>query len=446
MKLITFCLLLVFLFFWQHDATAAQIAFVQHAGRGPLASVPHPVLGDVGVRRAIAQCTNKDALMASVYPELSAEQRSALIAVTFVTTSSWAYSLPSATYPYSPTVGSNLLNSLGWVLSSGFEFRAKNGRELAFEMLDSGTAFRNTYLEEWANQLKACGIRLLRRTAPANIFFGDRTGLKARDFESTVFAWVAEQEPGGLTLYGCDYIPGPANSWNGNNYMGWCNTNANTALLQAVNTAQSQPTRKAFYATVINELAADVPTLPLFFRPDGAVVWEHIDFNIQTNSSEMIVTPAQSTTLVSSDLRGNTFAVDAPAAAVVQTTTLKFDPLWDTIYPVDENQGTVAAIRLTSFVSSPAISLASFDQPLTVTITYSDANLSQVFDEMTLRLVYYDANSQGWLNAVDTCPSGQTYEEFRPALNSYIVHVCHFTDFALVGTRNYHVFLPLSQR
>ena len=91
----------------------------QSAVAEPVEPVSHPILSDVTVRRAIAYCTDKDALVAFVYPDLSPQQRQGLIAETFVPTNSWAYSPPSVIYAYNPVMGQSLLDQAGWTLPVG---------------------------------------------------------------------------------------------------------------------------------------------------------------------------------------------------------------------------------------------------------------------------------------------------------------------------------------
>ena len=51
---------------------------------------PHPILGDVKVRQAIAYCTNRPELIKSVYPFLSEEEQQKLLMDTFVPQGHWA--------------------------------------------------------------------------------------------------------------------------------------------------------------------------------------------------------------------------------------------------------------------------------------------------------------------------------------------------------------------
>jgi hypothetical protein len=63
----------------------------------PVEAAPHSILSDVQVRRAIAYCTDKDAIVAAVYPTLTPAERQDLIVDTFIHPDSWAYTAPTTT-------------------------------------------------------------------------------------------------------------------------------------------------------------------------------------------------------------------------------------------------------------------------------------------------------------------------------------------------------------
>ena len=159
-----------------------------------------------------------------------------------------------------------------------------------------------------------------------------------RDFELSDYAWIIpDSDPGGRTVYACDAIPTPANGWQGQNYAGWCNAAASSAIVTATDTALSQEQRKAAYAVVIDAAAADLPYLPLFWRLDPTTgqiseAWEHIDFNLETYSQDAELTPANATTLNTTDYAGNAGSVEVPAGAVAENTTLSYYPLVASVY------------------------------------------------------------------------------------------------------------------
>jgi hypothetical protein len=409
---------------------------------GLIAPQPHPILSDVNVRRAIAHCTDKGALLESVHSPLTPQERQALIAETFVISSSWAFTMPATTYPFNPSLGAGLLDASGWILPAGGVYRTKNGKLLSFGLTTTDNDYRRTYLAVWINQMRTCGIKVMPNYVTARVWFGERTGLRVRDFESTAFAWIAEDDPGGQSLYACDQIPSPTNEWSGQNYMGWCNTAASTALQQAANAALPQAQRKQFYATVINEFANDVPSLPLFFRPNSAA-WEHIDFSLETYSQEGDLTVGSQTTLNFADYANNTIVITAPSAAVSQTTELRFDPLISPTLSTTPGSNPIVAFRLTALIANVPQPGFAFNAPITLTVSYPPSLTQAAITGFAL--YYLDVTSNQWRDSYESCPESQRYRSIDIQGGHYTVRVCHLTEFALFG-RPWLVHLPMVVR
>lgn len=244
---------------------AADTGAVMASAEDP--APPHPLLDDIRIRRAVAYCTDRAALIASVYGYLSPAQRQSMLMDTFLPADHWAYSAPSITYPFSPTLGTQLLEQAGWTLAPGATYRTNAaGYELALELTTTTAAFRQTWAAELEAQLRTnCGLRLVRNHITPSIWFGTTSGLRRRDFELGGFAWIVGPDPGGNLLYACDQIPTAGNGWSGENYMGWCNPVATEAALRATNSL-SRPERVSQYAILQDEFAKDMISLPLFSR------------------------------------------------------------------------------------------------------------------------------------------------------------------------------------
>ncbi len=234
-------------------------------------TTPHPILGDVKVRQAIAYCTNRPELIASVYTFLTEEEQQSLLMDTNIPRVSWAayYGDEVQKYPFDAEAGGALLDEAGWPLAEGATFRTNaNGDELSLKFTTTNAAFRQTWAAVFEQQMAACGIRVLRLHAPASWWFGSTTGLQRRDYELGAYAWVGETDPKGQTLYACNQIPKPENGWNGQNTMGWCNETASNAILAANNTLD-QDERIAQYKIFQIEFAKDMISLPVFQRAEG---------------------------------------------------------------------------------------------------------------------------------------------------------------------------------
>lgn len=233
---------------------------------------PHPILSDIRVRQAIAHCTNPIELIGSVYGFLPEEQRTKQLMDTFIPKDSPWYAKnidPNANiiqYTFDITRAGELLDEAGWKLPEGGRIRANDkGEPLAIRFTTTNAPFRQTWGAVWVSQLQKCGIQLLPSYIPGSIWFGGNSGLRRRDFDIGAFAWVGETEPPGPTLYACDQIPTPANNWNGQNYMGWCNERASNAIKQANNTLNLEERQKN-YVIVQEEFSKDMISLPLFQR------------------------------------------------------------------------------------------------------------------------------------------------------------------------------------
>jgi peptide/nickel transport system substrate-binding protein len=232
-------------------------------------TTPHPILGDLKVRQAMAYCTNKLELVQSVYPLITPEQQEALVMNTFIPKTQWAYAGDEniTIYPFDPEKGMALLEEDGWVMDEASGYRAKNGEALSLKFTTTTAAFRQTWAAVFEQQMANCGIQIVRLHAPASWWFGDTTGLARRDFEIGAYAWVGQVDPSGRTLWACDQIPLPENGWTGQNYMGWCNPKADTGIKNATNTL-IQDERKKWYTDVQAAYTEDVPAIPLFNRTE----------------------------------------------------------------------------------------------------------------------------------------------------------------------------------
>ncbi len=227
-------------------------------------TTPHPILGDLRVRQAIAHCANRPEMVASVYSFV--DDPNVLLMDSFISTAHWAHADGVTQYPFDPDQGAALLDEAGWTLAEGADFRSNaNGDELSVKFTTTTAQFRQTWGGVFVQNMAACGIRIVPLYAPASWWFGDSTGLSRRDFDLGAFAWVGEADPGGTSLYACDQIPSPASDWNGQNYMGWCNEAASNAIKLANNTLDRDE-RIAQYAIVQQEFAKDMISLPLFNR------------------------------------------------------------------------------------------------------------------------------------------------------------------------------------
>jgi len=271
------------------DSSGAAPAGEAVAGAVEDLSRPHPQLSNPDVRKAIAHCIDRDALLASVYPYVDAEVMPTLRMDVGVPKDHWTWQGPYTDYEYDPALANQMLDDAGFPAdSSGYRFD--------IGLTTTNAQFRATWSAVVEQNLADCGIQLIRQLTPASWFFGDTTGLARRDFEMGAFAWVGQTSPPGVTLYACDQIPTPGNNWEGQNGMGWCNPTASQAVILGNNTLDLE-TRKSAYNTLWTEFANDMVSLPLFQRAEAEAWSLNLD-GIRTSGTEYATASAADWTLV----------------------------------------------------------------------------------------------------------------------------------------------------
>jgi len=83
----------------------------------------------------------------------------------------------------------------------------------------------------------------------------------------------------------------------------------------------------------------------------------------------------------------------------------------------------------------------SFAQPVTITLNYLDNDVA-VLKEDQLALYYWDTAASAWKDATQTCSPASIYT--RDLVNNTLsLHVCHLSEFALLGSAKYSMMLPL---
>lgn len=235
-------------------------------------TTPHPILGEQQVRQALAYCADRLALLQSVYPYLSDEERQALLINSNLPEGHWAKAPDLQAYNFDPAQANALLDEAGWTvpagrtLGDGATIRERDGQPLTLNFLAGDVPFVQTWatvLEE--SLLDNCGIQLQRNHVPGSFLFGDTTGITVRDFELAAYSWVGEPDPKGTTLYACNQIPLPENNWEGQNVMGWCNETASRAIRAANNTLDRDQRIENFHIFQ-REFMNDMVSIPLFQR------------------------------------------------------------------------------------------------------------------------------------------------------------------------------------
>ena len=119
----------------------------------------------------------------------------------------------------------------------------------------AGNRLRELSLEIIQAQAKAAGIELRIDSSPSRIFF---PAVSAENYHIALFAWVGTGDPSGqVDIYGCG---------GGSNWKGYCSKKV-TDLFRASDAELNPAKRRALVLKADQNLAANLPTLPLYQKP-----------------------------------------------------------------------------------------------------------------------------------------------------------------------------------
>ncbi|MGB5048732.1 MAG: peptide ABC transporter substrate-binding protein, partial [Caldilineaceae bacterium] len=227
---------------------------------------PHPILGDLKVRQALAHAIDYDTIINDVNPGVSPA------------TSPFAYGwyrcdIPR-TYGFDVDKANALLEEAGWVLgddgirvASGAA-NAEDGTRLSLQM-EGYTNFQPLVkLEEAIVEMwKAVGVEATIQNDDFSIIFGslaDGSPRKTGNFDILIYDSSLSIDPQATIagLFHSSAIPSADNPAGGN-YSRWVNVDADAAIDLAGSTVDV-PTRQAAYCDLANLIDAELPQLHLY--------------------------------------------------------------------------------------------------------------------------------------------------------------------------------------
>lgn len=222
-------------------------------------NLDNPKLADLRVRQAIMYGIDRDIIAKALF------QGKQEVADSFLPPKHYGYAKVMADLKQDLTKAEDLLKQAGYSKGSdGYMVDAK-GERLTFQIeTTAGNKLREQAQQIFQAQLKKIGIELTISNMPAKVFFSER--LRHRQFpDMAMFAWTMSPVADGLTLFSDKFIPGSANNWLGQNMPGWRNAEA-TQILDRIQVTLGEADRVPMLKRVQELVAAELPSIPLFFR------------------------------------------------------------------------------------------------------------------------------------------------------------------------------------
>ncbi len=222
-------------------------------------NVTDPVIGDLEVRKAIAQMVDKNTISSVIYSDMDTP------GATPLQYHSWAWdeSLKDYGYAYDVEAAKATLEAAGWVDSDGDGIREKDGVKLAFTLAThTDDTSRFQVVEYLQNNLKGIGMDVSVSVTEWATFSDDMMNKRCQ-------VWVA----GWLNLYDPDRMYDMFHSTSASNYGGYSDPTVDAKLDEGRGTSDLQ-VRAADYQYVAKFVTDEVYYVTLL---DQAYVSIHTD-------------------------------------------------------------------------------------------------------------------------------------------------------------------------
>lgn len=194
---------------------------------------------DQNLRTAFTMCVDHDATVNK------ATDGQGIPVYANIPPASWAFDPNAPRYTLDVAGAKALIEKSGWTLGSDGIY-AKGGQRLSTTLyVRSGKAQRINFANLAADQLKTCGIEV--KVAPSDFSTVLLPLLSyPNKFDTYLGGWSTSLDPDDSSIFGCDQVVTKENP-NANNFVGWCNKEADALLTQGKQTTD-QAQRKEIYS------------------------------------------------------------------------------------------------------------------------------------------------------------------------------------------------------
>jgi peptide/nickel transport system substrate-binding protein len=217
-------------------------------------------LVDRRVREALILGLDREAISQSLFAGRQP------VADSFVNPLDLGYTGDVPRYRHDPARAEALLDAAGWRKGADGLRRDAQGQKLTFELMTTaGNRSRELVEQVLQSQWRRIGIDARIKNEPARVLFGDT--LPHRRFDMAMYAWISSPENVPRSILHSNEIPSAANGFVGQNATGFTSTEMDR-LIDALEIELDPNARKALWAQAQRLYAAELPSLPLYFRSD----------------------------------------------------------------------------------------------------------------------------------------------------------------------------------
>ncbi len=228
-------------------------------------------LDDVKVRQALYYATDKKTLVDKLY---FGKQALAELPGAVGKTNSWAYTDNFTKYTYDPAKAKALLADAGWDCKALPCTKTVGGvkKNLEITLMTTDRTDRQALAQVIQSMWKQINVGVnIQFLYGRGLFATCSAGgpLNCHTFDAAIYTWIGSDDPSFLGLYNCAGIGTKDNNYSGQNYPGWCNKDADQALLQSetnADVALSRQKRMPYLEAFFKAWTTDVPVIPLFIN------------------------------------------------------------------------------------------------------------------------------------------------------------------------------------
>jgi peptide/nickel transport system substrate-binding protein len=259
---------------WEHADYGISPVCTDNGGWDNCVAEGRPdFFGDVRVRRAVAMCMDRQAVVDTVMFGQS------IVLDTYLPPQHPLFNANVASYGYDVAAGSAMLEEAGWNLGddgirvyAGDNAAIPAGTRLEFNYWTTNATQRQQATQLLAQTMSECGIQANLEYWDAGEYFADGPDgpIFGRRYDIGQFAWLTGVEPP-CDLYLTEQIPGedtevyPA-GWGGANNSGYSSAEFDTTCKAALQSLPGQASYDENHLKAQEIFASDLPVVPLYLR------------------------------------------------------------------------------------------------------------------------------------------------------------------------------------
>jgi len=223
-----------------------------------------PALADRRVREALLLGLDRATIVNSLFAGQQA------VANSFVEPLDKGFTDDVPKYTYDPVRAGQLLEEAGWHAQPDGTRKNNSGGTLSFELTTTaGNHSRELVEQVLQSQWKKIGVGIRIHNEPARVLFGET--LPHRQFELAMYAWSSAPDNEPRSIFHSAEIPSAGNQYAGQNIVGYNNPEMDR-IIDTLEVELDPAKRKTLWAEAQRLYAADLPSLPLYFRSDAFVL------------------------------------------------------------------------------------------------------------------------------------------------------------------------------